>query len=254
MSGSKDLFSKQASKYAQFRPTYPDSLFRYLKSLTQEQKLVWDCGCGSGQASAKLADHFERVVATDLSGRQLENAVRHPKVAYRQASAENSGLEDKSADLTVAAQSFHWFKRDEFYAEVKRVSKPSGILAIWCYGLAEISPEVDAVVRHFYGDLLGPYWEKERKLVEEGYKNTSFPFREIAPPPFEMVAQWTLDQLVGYLSTWSALQAFIEKNSSNPLEFLYPELKKAWSNQSIRTVRWEIAMRVGAVHPSTGSG
>lgn len=248
MTGFKDLFSEQANQYAQFRPTYPEELFRYLATLTQERKLAWDCGCGSGQAAVKLADYFDHVIATDSSGKQLENAIRHPKVAYRLTSAESSGLEDGSTDLIVAAQSFHWFKRDEFYAEVKRVSKPGGVLVIWCYGLAEISPKVDAVVRHFYGEILGPYWEKGRKLVEEGYKNVSFPFREIAPLRFQMMAKWSLEQFVGYLGTWSALQTFKERNSHNPLENLRSELEGAWGNDSARSVQWELAMRVGIIH------
>ncbi len=254
MNGFKDLFSDQAKRYAQFRPVYPENLFRYLASLTREHKLVWDCGCGNGQAAIKLADHFEHVIGTDLSDKQLENAVRHPKVAYRRASTESSGFENGSVDLTVAAQSFHWFKADKFYAEAKRVSKPGGVLAIWCYGLAKISPEVDAVVRHFYGEILGPYWEKERKLVEEGYGNVPFPFREITPPRFQMEAEWSLEQLVGYLGTWSALRTFIEGNGHNPLESLRSELEKTWGDDLIRNVQWELAMRIGIVHPSTGSG
>lgn len=244
---SKDLFSAQSGCYAKFRPTYPESLFRYLAALTPEQKLAWDCGCGNGQAAVKLADYFERVIATDSSEKQLENAARHPKVAYRKTTAESSGFEDRCVDLTAAAQSFHWFKKEEFYGEVQRVSKPDGVLAIWCYGLANISPEIDTVVRAFYEDVLGPYWEKERRLVEEGYRNVPFPFREITPPRFEMTAQWFLGQLLGYLGTWSALQAFIKRNGSNPLEALYPDLRKAWGNGSIRSVKWELAVRVGRV-------
>ena len=254
MTGFKDLFSEQADRYAQFRPSYPADLFRYLAALSKEQELVWDCGCGSGQAAVGLADHFDQVIATDSSEKQIENAVRHPKVAYRQGPAEDSGLETKSVDLIVAAQSFHWFEWDRFYKEVKRVSKAGGVLAIWCYGLARISPEVDVVVLRFYRDILGSYWGKERRLVEEGYRNIPFPFQEIKPPRFEMIAQWSLDQLVGYLGTWSALQMFTKKNGANPLESLSPELKAAWGNESTRNVQWELAMRVGTVHPSTGSG
>ena len=254
MTGFKDLFSEQADRYAQFRPSYPADLFRCLASLVQERKFAWDCGCGNGQAAVELADHFERVIATDSSEKQLENSLRHPSVVYRQTSAEDSGLEAKSVDLIVAAQSFHWFEWDRFYKEVKRVSKAGGVLALWCYGLARISPEVDVVVLRFYRDILGSYWGKERRLVEEGYRNVPFPFQEIKPPRFEMMAQWSLDQLVGYLGTWSALQAFIKENSTNPLELVYPELKVAWGNGSERNVQWELAMRVGTVHPSTGSG
>ena len=243
----KDLFSEQASDYAQFRPRYPVGLFHYLASLTQAHGRAWDCGTGNGQAAVMLADYFEQVVATDPSEKQLASAIRHQKVIYRQASIGNSGLEDKSVDLVTAAQAFHWFDREEFYKEVRRAAKPQGLLAVWCYGLAKISSELDAVVGYFYKNILGPYWEKERILVEEGYKNIPFPFRELKPPQFEMTAQWSLDQLVGYLGTWSALQTFVKKNGSNPLESLYPQLKKAWGNDSTHNIRWELAVRVGVL-------
>ena len=247
MNEFKDLFSEQAVRYSKFRPAYPDELFRYLASLTKARKLAWDCGTGNGQAAVKLASYFERIVATDPSEEQLASAIRHPKVAYRKTSAGESGLGEMSVDLITAAQAFHWFQLEKFFEEVRRVSKIGGVLAVWCYNLAKITPEVDAVVRYLYKDVLGSYWEKERQLVEEGYKGIPFPFEEIAPPVFAITAQWSLDQMVGYLSTWSALQTFIKKKGSNPLESVYPELKQAWNNDSIRSVRWALAIRVGVV-------
>jgi hypothetical protein len=110
---------------------------------------------------------------------------------------------------------------------------------------------VDAVVYKLYQGILGSYWEKERKLVEEGYHSVQLPetFGEIVPPRFEMSAKWSLEHWIGYLGTWSALQTFINQNGSNPIEVIYPDLKAAWAGQELRTVRWPLALRVGRVRP-----
>lgn len=244
-SAFKDLFSKQAIDYARFRPTYPDDLFEFLSLRVAGHSLAWDCATGNGQAAAKLARCFDRVIATDPSDRQLESAVPHPRVEYRAGSAEASSLDPASVDLITVAQAFHWFRQDEFFAEAKRVLKPGGVVAFWCYGLARITPEVDAVVHKLYDGILGPYWEKERRLVDEGYRGVALPFPEIDAPPFGMSASWSLEHLIGYLGTWSALQAYLRKNGENPLEKLYPELKKAWGGAESLPVSWELALRVG---------
>lgn len=244
----KDLFSRQSNDYARFRPSYPAKLFQYLASLVDGHDLAWDCGTGSGQAAVQLGDYFERVIATDPSAKQISSAQRYPKVEYRVGSAENSAFLDKSIDLITAAQCFHWFRQNEFFSEVRRILKPGGVLAFWCYDLCKITPEVDAIVLKLYRNVLGPYWESERKLVEAGYKNVHVPLQEITPPVFEMTADWNLEYLVGYLGTWSALQTYIQKNRSNPLEAIFPEIRAAWGETRTRSVRWEVALRVGRSH------
>jgi SAM-dependent methyltransferase len=241
----KDLFSGQSTDYAKFRPRYPDALFRYLASLVDQRDTVWDCGTGNGQAALKLTEHFAKVIATDPSEKQLASAEKNPRIEYRIAPAEASGLPDRSVDLITAAQAFHWFKQDEFFTEARRVLKPHGALAIWCYELAKITPEIDAVVHRLYKGILGPYWEKERQLVEEGYKHVHIPGHEITPPKFEMNAVWSLEHLIGYLSTWSALQTYLKKNGDNPLEKIYPDLKSAWGGEITLPVSWDLGLRVG---------
>jgi ubiquinone/menaquinone biosynthesis C-methylase UbiE len=198
----KDLFSTQASDYARFRPTYPQALFRILQEACAEHELAWDVGTGNGQAALALAAYFRKVIATDPSQKQLAEAPAHERVEYRCASAENSGLPDACADLITVAQAFHWFRQDDFFREVKRVGKPGARLAVWCYELAIIDPAVDAVVMELYDGVLGPYWEKERRLVEEGYSKVSFPFRELTAPSVRMgggVDASRFDRLFGHL-------------------------------------------------------
>jgi SAM-dependent methyltransferase len=245
--GFKDLFSQQASDYSKYRPHYPDALFGYLASLCPEKTQVWDCGTGNGQAAVALATHFEKVIATDPSEKQLKSADPHPKVLYRQGTAESSGLADQSMDLVTVAQAFHWFKHADFYREVRRVLKPGAPLAVWCYALCHVTPEFDQAVQELYEGVLSSYWEPERKLVEEGYRDLPFPFREIKSPDFEMSSEWSLERLIGYFSTWSALQKYKQKNASDPLASAYESLKKAWGNNPTRIVKWPLALRVGRI-------
>lgn len=243
----KDLFSKQSADYSRYRPTYPPALFSALASLCPARERAWDCGTGSGQAAVALADYFESVVATDPSAKQITHARKHPKVRYSVGSAEKLELPDHSVDLVCAAQAFHWFKKDAFFAEARRVLKPGGVIAFWSYAIAHITAEVDTVVERLYNGILGPYWEKERKLVEEGYRDITLPFEEIRFPAIEMSASWSLEHLVGYLRTWSALQTYIQKNDIDPLDDLLGELQRAWGDVETRPVRWPLAVRAGRV-------
>lgn len=244
----KELFSTQAGAYARFRPTYPAELFQYLASLTSGHKCAWDCGTGSGQAAIALAHYYDRVVATDPSAEQLAHAQRHAKVDYRVATAEASGIPSTSVDLIVVAQALHWFDHERFYAEVRRVAKPSGsVFAAWCYSLMEVAPAVDRIVHRYYHEIVGPYWEPERRWVEQGYQSLPFPFDEVAPPPFRMEADWNFDRLMGYLGTWSATQAAIRAESRNPLDALRQELQTAWGSDAAKRVRWPLFLRVGRI-------
>jgi SAM-dependent methyltransferase len=241
--GFKDLFAGRAPDYARFRPTYSPALFAWLAAEAPARDCAVDVGAGSGQASVPLAEHFTRVLALEPSGGQLGNAQPHPRVEYRQAPAEALGLEDACADLLVSGQAFHWFKQEPFFAEVHRVLRPGGLLALWCYGLMAITPALDALVLELYRDRLGPYWESERKLVEEGYSQVHVPFTELPAPPFAMSLRWSFEHLVGYLGTWSSLTRYRELHGTDPLEELFPQLEAAWGGAGEREVAWPLAVR-----------
>jgi SAM-dependent methyltransferase len=244
----KDLFSAQAADYARFRPRYPAELFAWLAAESPARGCAVDVATGNGQAALALAPHFTRVIALDASASQLAEAPPCANVTYRVAAAEATGVAAGSTDLLTAAQAFHWFRPGPFFAEAERVLRPGGVLAVWCYGLARIDPAVDAVVRHLYADVLGAYWEPERRLVEEGYRDSAFPFTPLAPPPFEMQLEWTLPDLLGYLRTWSALRGFVRQQGRDPLAPLEPALASAWgggtaSPHETRIARWTLSVR-----------
>jgi len=243
----KDHFAPVAASYVDFRPHYPPALFAWLATLAPRRDLAWDCAAGSGQASSDLAAHFARVVATDASPAQIDAASPHPRIEYRVAPAEASGLPDASVDLVTVAQALHWFDLTGFYAEVRRVRRPGGVLAVWTYGVLTVAgAEVDALVQRFYHDTVGPYWPPERAHVENGYRSLPFPFVEIAAPPFAMEASWTLPQLLGYFRSWSATGRFAAANGCDPVTLLEEQLAPLWGEEGQgRKVIWPLSLRVG---------
>jgi len=244
-----DHFSAVANRYADFRPHYPEALFDYLATLVPRSATVWDCACGNGQATHDVAARFAKVIATDASKEQIASAKPNPKVEFRVALAEQSGLADNSVELITVAQALHWFDFEKFNAEAKRVLKPNGVLAAWGYGINEVEGDsVNQRVQHFYSNVVGPYWPPSRKLIEEGYRAIPFPFREITPPGFRMEVRWTMGQLLGYFSTWSATNLFIKATGRNPLEPLSAELSHVWGDvDSPRLVVWPLSWRIGRV-------
>ncbi len=244
----KDHFSRQAGRYTRFRPRYPQELFRFLASLVARPDVAWDCGSGNGQAAVDLADLFSRVVATDPSAKQIAQAQQHERVTYLVAAAEHCPLESQSVDLITVAQALHWFDLDRFYDEARRVARRPGVLAAWSYGLFQISPEVDGCVEHLYHDVVGPYWPPERKWIEEHYATIPFPFDEIVAPRFAMQNRWNLDDVIGYLGTWSSVERFIQQRGADPVEQMAAELRRAWGDaQQIRAVEWPLYQRVGRI-------
>jgi SAM-dependent methyltransferase len=244
----KDYFSAQAAAYADFRPRYPEAMFAYLASLAPDHRLAWDCATGSGQAALGLAAHFAHVIATDASEQQLAHAEPHPRIRYYRATAEASGIDDHMADLVMVAQALHWFDHPAFFAEVLRVLRPRGVFAASCYDLVRVTPEIDAVLDHYYAVTLRGYWAPERRLVDEHYRSISLPapLEEIDAPSFVMEHRWTRAHLLGYLRTWSGTRAYVERVGRDPVLQVEQEIAPLWPNPAEeRDVRWPLYLKVG---------
>lgn len=251
MTGFQDHFSDRADGYAKYRPGYPDALFDWLATLTPSRERAWDCATGSGQAVSGLARHFRQVVATDASPDQLRNARPLPNVEYRMALAGQSGLEPHSVDLVTVAQALHWFDHASFFAEVRRVARPGGILAVWMYNLMEIEPAIDRAIRRFYAVTVGAFWPGDRRYIDEEYRSIAIPFREQAVPAFAMEADWPLEHLAGYLRTWSAVARYLKTRGDDPVVALRDELAPLWGNADHpRRIRWPLSVRVAAISPA----
>lgn len=244
----KDHFSARADDYARWRPGYPPELARLLAGLAPARELALDCGCGAGQLSTLLAREFARVVATDASAAQVAHARPHPRVEYRTARAEHSGLPDACVDLVTAAQAAHWFDLDAFYAEARRVLRPRGCLALLTYGVARMDGAVGGLLRELHDHVLGPYWPPERRLVVDGYRDLAFPFDDLPAAAPDMRASWTLEQLLGYVRTWSALRQAEAALGDAPYRNFERDLRAAWGEpRAPRDIAWPLLLRAARV-------
>jgi SAM-dependent methyltransferase len=242
-----DHFSGVSSDYARYRPRYPTELYVFLQSLARRHDLAWDCATGTGQAAVALADFFSRVIATDASAEQIARARPHPRVQYVVSPAERTDLDSESVDLIAVAQALHWFDLEAFFAEADRVLTADGVLACWTYGLFEVdNPAVQEAVDVFYADIVDPYWPPERRMVEDGYRSMRFPFDEIPAPEFEIRSVLSVEELEGYLRTWSATQRYVRDRGNDPVASLALGDK---ANAALE-IRWPLAMRIGRRHTS----
>jgi SAM-dependent methyltransferase len=175
-------------------------------------------------------------------------------VKYSVAPAEHSGLRDASIDLVTVAQALHWFDVPAFYSEVRRVSRPGSVLAIWTYPRPEfVDRALDRAFLHFYREVVGPFWPPERRHVDSNYTTLPAPpralgFEELAPPSFGLRLDWTLAQVLGYVSSWSASARFVKQKGTDPVPLLRDSLAPLWPGEgAVAALRMPLGLRVAVV-------
>jgi SAM-dependent methyltransferase len=247
-SEAQNWFDRGGDAYARYRPDYPDALAGFLAESAPDTRLALDVGCGNGQFTRQLGDHFDVVVGSDPSADQIAHAVPHPRVRYEVGPAERLGAADGSASLITAAQAAHWFDLPRFYAETRRVAVPGAVIALVSYGVVQLEPDLNARFQSFYRDEIGPYWPPERKLVDTGYAGIHFPFRALPTPDLDIVRAWPADAFLGYVSTWSAVRHALEAGKGQILAAFSRDLLALWGDPATtRQIVWPINMRLGVV-------
>ena len=241
---AQDHFSTQAATYAKFRPHYPKALYEFVLQHVPHRHCAWDCATGNGQVARVLAEHFQRVEATDISKKQLEFAIKAPNINYQIAFAEQTNFPNHCFDLITVAQALHWFSFDSFYKEVKRILMPNGRFVVWHYQLLQIHPEIDKVIRAFYEDVIGPYWPAERKHIDSAYGHIPFPFQQVIEKEFESTFEWELSHLLGYLYSWSSTQAYKKEKGNDPILLIQDKLEKLWPQGEKLKVNFPIHLKI----------
>jgi ubiquinone/menaquinone biosynthesis C-methylase UbiE len=245
---AKDLFSKQADLYARYRPTYPKELYEYILSFVNEKNVAWDCATGNGQAAVALADHFKQVMATDISAAQIEKATSKVNIEYIVCPAESTPFPENSFDLVTVAQAYHWIKWKEFKEEVTRVCKPGATIAVWMYYNHSTGDErITEAVHDFYENVTKPYWDYQRKYVEEKYSTVEFDYEPLPVKMFQSVLEWRREDLIGYISSWSAIQKFIKENGYSPVPIIEEKIKECWPVNEVKKVTFPIYLKLGRV-------
>jgi len=238
----KDHFSERSDNYARYRPQYPAELFAAIQAQCPEPELALDCATGSGQLAVDLAAFCQRVIATDASAEQIAAATPHPRVQYRVATAEETGLPDGSIDLLTVGQALHWFDHERFGLEARRIIRRGGLLVCASYAVCTVTAEIDRIVDRLYTDMLDAYWPPERVMVEQGYAGIELPGSPLDLGKLAMRADWRVQDMLGYLRTWSASKRYRKDRGADPVEAIGGPLAEAWG-EGIRTVKWPLAVR-----------
>lgn len=243
---SKDLFSNQADVYARYRPYYPDELYHYVLSFVTDRDRAWDCATGNGQAALALSGYFREVIATDHSQKQLDQAVKAENIRYLCCKAEQPPFETGSFSLITVAQSYHWFDFAAFRKEVERVGKPGAVLAVWGYNIPQGDDEkLNECIRFFYKEIAGPYWDPERKYIDEAYQTIGFDFdNELPARDFYIRVEWTKEDLLGYFSTWSSVQHYRKERGTDPVEAYREKVDECWPGKEVVPLKFPVFLRL----------
>ena len=138
-----------AEAYDRGRPSYPAEAVAWLTG--GEAKVVLELAAGTGKLTRALVDQGHAVFATEPDEAMLEVLrERVPEVSAKVATAEKIPANDRSVDVVVVAQAFHWFDHEAALAEIARVLKPGGHLALVWNSRDERIPWVRRM-----GDILG---------------------------------------------------------------------------------------------------
>lgn len=215
--------------YRQYRPKIPTALVeRILKYLGQKRpaphSLAVDVGCGSGQTTLRLAPYFDRVLGTDVSPAQIDEASKEPEVpsnvTYEVAAAESLPVTDGSVDLLIATMCIHWFDLPSFYAEAKRVLKPDGVLCAVGHTAGRIVVPNDPVrTEELYKatvergmELFSPYFRPGTFMVFKRYRDLDFPLEDcIREDCLSDHVDMTVSDYIGVTKTYSPCQQLLKE-------------------------------------------
>ncbi|KAF8019148.1 hypothetical protein BT93_H3894 [Corymbia citriodora subsp. variegata] len=255
------LFDKQAEIYTDARPTYPREWYQKLAALTPRHALAWDVGTGNGQAALGVAEHYQQVIATDVSESQLNYAIPHPRVRYIHTPPSISDDEllamiggENSVDLISVAQAIHWFDLPKFYSLVSRViRRPGGMIAVWGYQAIQVSPSFDPILKKFLDATL-PYWNPNVRYVFDQYKTLPFPFESVGlgsegnPVALDIPKEVSFEGILGILRSWSAVTTAKDRGVELLSEGVVREFERAWGGTKlVRNVVYKAFMLAGKV-------
>lgn len=232
--------------YKKHRPDYPAELLQYLIELPEQRQLLWDCGTGNGQSAVPMADHFEKVVATDVSPAQLEAAQTKDNIEYIVGAETAPFLEEASVDMITVATAIHWLNNDLFFPEAHRVLKPGGILAVWGYSGIHVHPDLNSLLQHLVDEVLAPYISPHLRIAYDRYQAIQFPYKKEPVPQFSVSRECTLTDVQNYLLSWYPCLRYQELYGKSALPLFEKDLADVWGDEnSERTLTWDLELFVG---------
>jgi SAM-dependent methyltransferase len=146
-------FARAAAAYERGRAGYPDAAVDRLVAALPGRRVI-DLAAGTGKLTRSLAARGCDVVAVEPVA-EMRAAIAPPARAV-DGTAEATGLPEASADGVTVAQAFHWFDGPRALAEIHRVLRPGGVLALMWNGRRmedEIHQRIEALLTPYRGTV-----------------------------------------------------------------------------------------------------
>lgn len=122
-------FGTGGAEYDRLRPGYPVEAVRWC--LGEAPQRVADVGAGTGKLTRTLVELGHDVVAVEPSASmRAALAAALPGVAVVDGTGERSGLDTAAVDAVTFGQSWHWVDQVAGGAELARVLRPGGTVAM----------------------------------------------------------------------------------------------------------------------------
>jgi SAM-dependent methyltransferase len=147
-------FARSADAYERGRPGYPPAAVEHVMARLPAEPAVLDLAAGTGKLTRPLAAAGARVVAVEPIAEM--RAALPADVRALAGTAEAIPLADAAVDAVTVGQAFHWFDGDAALAEIARVLRPGGVLALFWNRREESDPvnaAIEALVAPYRGDV-----------------------------------------------------------------------------------------------------
>lgn len=248
---STERFSNRVEDYVKYRPHYPTEIIDFLENeyhLSSDNKpIIADIGAGTGISSELFLSKGYTVVGIEPNKEMRQKATslleNYKNCTLQNGTAENTGLGNKSIDIIVAGQAFHWFDRKSAKLEFQRILKTEGlVILIWNERLilSNLEREYESlIVRH------GNNYTKvdHRNIGLEQIKQFFEPGSVILKS-FENFQKFNFDGLKGRLLSSSYMPSLADKGYTAMVEELKGLFDKYQENGSVQ-INYDTKVYIG---------
>ena len=214
------MFEEQraAQRYARARPYHHDLVIqRIAAQLDIQDRLdcAFDIACGTGLSCIALKQIAEKIIGVDISAEMLAQADRNERIDYLFCPSEVLPLADQSFDLLTVSSAFHWFDRNAFLPEARRVLRPRGWLVIYnnlFFANLQGNAGFKSWITSTYLDRFPTPPRNSRPLDDPSAKRAGFQLVE--DEKYSNVVFFDRKQLIDYLLTQTNVIAAVERGEA----------------------------------------